>query len=118
MTGVRPPQPGGWGGAGGFITRIGPAGSAPRDRRGTVVDATLIAAPSSTKNQSGERDPQMKQSKKGQQWYFGKKYHIGADAESELVHTVRGTTGSVGDMVEANSLLGTSRNPVWAAAAV
>lgn len=68
-----------------------------------MVDATLIAAPSSTKNASGERDPEMKQSKKGQQWYFGMKCHIGVDADSGLVHTVRGTTGSVGDVVEANS---------------
>lgn len=74
-------------------------------KSGTVVDATLIAAPSSTKNASGERDPEMKQSKKGNQWYFGMKCHIGADAESGLVHTVRGTTGSVNDVVEANSLL-------------
>jgi IS5 family transposase len=51
-------------------------------RAGTVVDATLIAAPSSTKNQSGERDPEMHQSKKGNQWYFGMKAHIGVDAES------------------------------------
>jgi transposase, IS5 family len=74
-------------------------------KSGTVVDATLIAAPSSTKNASGERDPEMKQSKKGQQWYFGMKCHIGVDAESGLIHTVRGTAGSVNDVVEANSLL-------------
>lgn len=74
-------------------------------KSGTVVDATLIAAPSSTKNASGERDPEMKQSKKGNQWYFGMKAHIGADAKSGLVHTVRGTAGSVNDVVEANSLL-------------
>lgn len=74
-------------------------------KSGTVVDATLIAAPSSTKNASGERDPEMKQSKKGQQWYFGMKAHIGADAESGLVHTVRGSSGNVSDVVEANSLL-------------
>jgi IS5 family transposase len=74
-------------------------------KSGTVVDATLIAAPSSTKNASGERDPEMKQSKKGQQWYFGMKAHIGVDAESGLVHTVRGTAGSVNDVVEANALL-------------
>jgi IS5 family transposase len=55
-------------------------------RAGTVVDATLIAAPSSTKNASGERDPQMKQSQKGNQWFFGMKGHIGVDAESGLVH--------------------------------
>ena len=74
-------------------------------RAGTVVDATLIAAPSSTKNQSGERDPEMHQSKKGSQWYFGMKAHIGVDAESGLVHTVRGTSGNVNDVVEANALL-------------
>ena len=74
-------------------------------RAGTVVDATLIAAPSSTKNSSGERDPEMHQSKKGNQWYFGMKAHIGVDAESGLVHTVRGTSGNVNDVVEANALL-------------
>jgi len=74
-------------------------------RAGTVVDATLIAAPSSTKNASGERDPEMHQSKKGNQWFFGMKAHIGVDAESGLVHTVRGTAGNVNDVVEANALL-------------
>ena len=74
-------------------------------RVGTVVDATLIAAPSSTKNGSGERDPEMHQSKKGNQWYFGMKAHIGVDAESGLVHTVHGTAGNVNDVVEANALL-------------
>ena len=56
-------------------------------KTGTVVDATLIAAPSSTKNDKGERDPQMHQTKKGNQWHFGMKAHIGVDAESGLVHT-------------------------------
>jgi IS5 family transposase len=74
-------------------------------RSGTVVDATLISASSSTKNASGERDPEMHQSKKGQQWFFGMKAHIGVDADSGLVHTVRGTSGNVNDVVEANSLL-------------
>ena len=60
-------------------------------KTGTVVDATLIAAPSSTKNKGHKRDPEMHSSKKGQQMYFGMKAHIGADAESGLVHTVRGT---------------------------
>ena len=72
---------------------------------GTVVDATLIAAPSSTKNASGERDPEMHQTKKGNQWYFGMKAHIGVDADSGLVHTVKGTAANVNDVVEANSLL-------------
>ena len=70
-----------------------------------MVDATLIAEPSSTKNASGERDPEMRQTKKGNQWYFGMKAHIGADAESGLVHTVRGTAANVNDVIEANSLL-------------
>ena len=74
-------------------------------RAGTVVDATLIAAPSSTKNADHVRAPEMHQSKKGNQWYFGMKAHIGVDAESGLVHTVRGTAGNVGDVVEAASLL-------------
>ncbi len=82
-------------------------------RAGTVVDATLIAAPSSTKNASGERDPQMKQSKKGNQWYFGMKAHIGVDADSGLVHTVRGTAGNVNDVVEANTLLHGEETEAW-----
>jgi transposase, IS5 family len=72
---------------------------------GTVVDATLIAAPSSTKNKDHQRDPDMHSSKKGEQMYFGMKAHIGADADSGLVHTVRGTSGNVHDVTEGNSLL-------------
>ena len=72
---------------------------------GTVVDATLIAAPSSTKNKDHKRDPDMHSSKKGEQMYFGMKAHIGADADSGLVHTVRGTWGNVHDVTEGNSLL-------------
>jgi IS5 family transposase len=72
---------------------------------GTVVDATLIPAPSSTKNKDKARDPEMHSSKKGQQMYFGMKAHIGADAESGLVHTVRTTSGNVHDVTEGNSLL-------------
>ena len=74
-------------------------------KAGTVVDATLIAAPTSTKNKDKARDPDMHSSKKGNQWYFGMKAHIGADAESGLVHTVRGTSGHVSDIAEANTLL-------------
>ena len=83
-------------------------------RSGTVVDATLISAPSSTKNARGERDPEMHQSKKGQQWFFGMKAHIGVDADSGLVHTVRGTAGHVNDVVEANSLLHGQETDVFA----
>ncbi len=70
-----------------------------------MVDATLIAAPSSTKNAGGQRDPEMHQAKKGNQWYFGMKAHIGADADSGLVHTIRGTAANVNDVVEGNALL-------------
>jgi IS5 family transposase len=83
-------------------------------RAGTVVDATLIAAPSSTKNNSGQRDPEMKQSKKGNQWFFGMKAHIGVDAASGLTHTVRGTAGSVNDVVVANELLHGKERDVFA----
>ena len=74
-------------------------------RTGTIVDTTLIAAPSSTKNSTKSRDPEMHQTKKGNQWYFGMKAHIGVDADSGLAHTVRGTSANVNDVVEANSLL-------------
>ena len=74
-------------------------------KTGTIVDATLIAAPTSTKNKDKARDPDMHSSKKGNQWYFGMKAHIGTDAESGLVHTVRGTSGHVSDITEANTLL-------------
>ena len=82
-------------------------------RAGTVVDATLIAAPSSTKNSTGERDPEMKQSQKGKQWLFGMKAHIGVDADSGLVHSVLGTAGSVNDVVEANTLLHGQEREAW-----
>ena len=82
-------------------------------RAGTVVDATLIAAPSSTKNASGQRDPEMHQSKKGNQWYFGMKAHIGVDADSGLVHTVRGTAGNINDVLEANTLLHGKETQAW-----
>lgn len=74
-------------------------------RQGTVVDATIIAAPPSTKNRTGERDPEMHQAKKGNQWHFGMKAHIGADAESGLVHTVIGTAANVNDVTQAGALL-------------
>ena len=74
-------------------------------KAGTVVDATLIAAPTSTKNKGKARDPEMHSSKKGNKWYFGMKAHIGADAESGLVHTVCGTSGHLSDIAEANTLL-------------
>jgi transposase, IS5 family len=74
-------------------------------KEGTVVDATLIAAPSSTKNKDGERDPEMHQTKKGGNYYFGMKAHIGVDAESGLVHTVEATPANVHDVTKAVDLL-------------
>ena len=66
-------------------------------KQGTIVDATIIAAPSSTKNKEGKRDPEMHQTKKGEQWYFGMKAHIGVDADSGLVHTVETTAANVAE---------------------
>lgn len=74
-------------------------------REGTIVDATLIAAPPSTKNKEGKRDAQMHQSKKGNQWHFGMKAHIGVDAQSGLVHTLVGTAANVNDVTQAQALL-------------
>ena len=74
-------------------------------RGGTIVDATIIAAPSSTKNQDGERDPEMCQTKKGNQWHFGMKAHIGVDDESGLVHHVECTAANVADVTQMHKLL-------------
>ena len=74
-------------------------------REGTLVDATIIAAPSSTKNQDGERDPEMHQTKKGNAWHFGMKAHIGVDADSGLVHSVHVTSANESDVANAHALL-------------
>jgi len=74
-------------------------------REGTLVDATLIAAPSSTKNEEKKRDPEMHQTKKGNQGYFGMKAHIGADRDSKLVHTVVATAANVADITKTVELL-------------
>ena len=83
-------------------------------RQGTIVDATLIHAPSSTKNQDGKRDPEMHQTKKGNQYYFGMKAHIGADAESGLVHSVVGTAANVADVTQVDKLLHGEENMIGA----
>ena len=83
-------------------------------REGTIVDATLIAAPSSTKNGSGERDPEMHQTKKGKQWHFGMKAHIGVDAESGLVHTVVATAANEHDVTQTHALLHGKETDVFA----
>ena len=74
-------------------------------REGTIVDATLIAAAPSTKNKNGKRDGEMHQAKKGNQWHFGMKAHIGVDAQSGLVHTVIGTAANVHDIIQAQAFL-------------
>ena len=83
-------------------------------RQGTIVDATLIHAPSSTKNQDGKRDPEMHQAKKGNQWYFGMKAHIGVDDESGLVHSMVGTAANVADVTQVDKLLHGDENVVCA----
>jgi len=83
-------------------------------REGTIVDATIIAAPSSTKNARQERDPQMHQTKKGNQWYFGMKAHIGVDAKSGLVHSLSGTAANVADIAQAHALLHGQEKEVFA----
>jgi IS5 family transposase len=80
---------------------------------GTIVDATLIAAPSSTKNVKGERDPEMKQSKKGNQWYFGMKAHVAVDAKTKLIHHVVATSGAVHDGKVLPQLLHGKETRVW-----
>ena len=72
---------------------------------GTIVDATIISAPSSTKNKDGKRDPEMHQTKKGNQWYHGMKVHAGADAGSGYVHTITGTPANVHDIDQTANLL-------------
>jgi len=73
--------------------------------QGTMIDATIIHAPSSTKNKDKSRDPDMHQTRKGQQWYFGMKIHIGADVNSGAVHTVTTTAANVADITELPKLL-------------
>jgi len=72
---------------------------------GPIMDATIIAAPSSTKNQGNARDPETLQTKTGNQWPFGMKSHIGVDADSSLVHTVMGTAANASDVTQAGALL-------------
>jgi IS5 family transposase len=83
-------------------------------KSGTAIDATLIAAPTSTKNSTGTRDPQMHQTKKGNQWYHGMKSHIGIDADSGLVHSVVGTAANVNDVTQAHRLVHGEETDVFA----
>ena len=84
-----------------------------RLREGTIVDASIIEAPSSTKNRAGERDPEMHQTKKGNQWHFGMKVHIGVDAETGLVHSMSTTAANAHDVTEAHRLLHGGETMVW-----
>lgn len=83
-------------------------------KEGTIVDATIIAAPSSTKNAKRERDPEMHQTKKGNEWHFGMKAHIGVDAKSGLVHSVSGTAANVADIAQAHAVLHGEEKEVYA----
>lgn len=83
-------------------------------REGTLVDATLIVAPSSTKNQKREREPEMHQTRQGNQWYFGMKAHIGADRDGKLVHTMVVTAANVADITKASELLHGQERQVYA----
>ncbi|GIX21510.1 MAG: IS5 family transposase [Gammaproteobacteria bacterium] len=80
---------------------------------GTIVDATIISAPSSTKNKDGKRDPEMHQTKKGNQWYFGMKAHIGVDSRSKLIHSVVATAANVHDSRLLPDLLHGGKTRVW-----
>ena len=84
-----------------------------RLREGTIVDASIIEAPSSTKNGAGERDPQMRQTKKGNEWHFGMKVHIGVDSETGVVHSMSTTSANVHDVTEAHRLLHGGEKRVW-----
>lgn len=83
-------------------------------KQGTVVDATIIAAPSSTKNESGKRDPEMRSTKKGNMWHFGMKAHIGVDAGSGLVHEVTATPANEADINQTEHLLHGEEKVVFA----
>jgi len=83
-------------------------------KSGTAIDATLISAPSSTKNDGGSRDPEMHQTKQGNQYYFGMKAHIRVDAESGLVHTLVTTAANVHDVTQAQDLLHGEETDVFA----
>ena len=83
-------------------------------RGGSIVDATIIAAPSSTKNATGTRDPAMRQTKKGNQWYFGMKAHAGVDAGTGLVHSITVTAASVHDLDEITHLVRADDEVVYA----
>ena len=81
--------------------------------RGTIVDATIINAPSSTKNKDKKRDPDMHQTRKGNQWYFGMKAHIGVDSKTQMIHSVAATASNVHDSQVLEDLLHGEETRVW-----
>jgi IS5 family transposase len=81
--------------------------------KGTIVDATIISAPSSTKNRDGERDPQMPQPRKGKQWYFGMKAHVAVDSKTKLIHTILASAANVADSDALPHLLHGKETRVW-----
>ncbi len=81
--------------------------------RGTIVDATIINAPTSTKNKDNRRDPEMHQTKKGNEWYFGMKAHLGVDSQSKLIHSVAATSANVHDSQVLPDLLHGEETRVW-----
>jgi len=83
-------------------------------KEGTIMDASIISAPSSTKNKEGKRDPEMHQTKKGKTWHFGMKMHIGVDESLGLVHSLSTTAANVHDLVEVPNLLHGDESTVWA----
>jgi IS5 family transposase len=84
-----------------------------RMREGSIVDATIIEAPTSTKNASGARDPEMHQAAKGKQWHFGMKMHIGTDDAFGLIHSIATTAANVHDITQADQLLHGEESRVW-----
>ncbi len=82
-------------------------------KTGTIVDASIVDAPPSTKNNKAERDPEMRQVKKGNQWYFGMKAHIGVDAESGLTHSLETTPANESDVATAHAVLHGGEERVW-----
>jgi len=80
---------------------------------GTIVDATIIHAPSSTKNREQQRDPEMHQTRKGKQWYFGMKAHVGVDSKTKLIHTAVATAANVADATVLPELLHGEETRVW-----
>ena len=82
-------------------------------REGTIVDATITLAPSSTRNRAGERDPEMRQTRKGNQWHFGMKAHTGVDADTGIIHSMSAAAANAHDVTQAHYLLHGGKTVVW-----